>query len=414
MLHQIKTLKDVVDWGLCTGCGACQYSCRKGGVTLVNIPSLGIRPKFLNEECANCTECLKICPGYQVNGTLQDSGGCSRADGYEDIGPVLEVWEGHASDPEIRYKGSSGGVLTALAVYCLEHEGMTGVLHTDSTLGESWKNRTVLSSSREEVLSCAGSRYAPAAPCEGLNRIEVSEGQCVFIGKPCDAAAVTMLRRERPGLSNQLGLVLTFFCAGTPSTKGTLDLLQSIDVNAQEVSSLNYRGEGWPGNFRVKLSSESGQRSMTYDESWSKLTSYRPLRCNLCPDGLGRLADISCGDAWHAYDQNGNPGRSLVLVRTARGKEILERAMAAGYVTLVAAKVEAVRSAQPGLLQRRKELFGRLLALRLLMIPVPRFSNFFLFHSWLRLPMKRKAITIAGTFRRALVRGWWRPHVPLD
>lgn len=410
MLNRIQTLKDVVDWGLCTGCGACLYACRKGAVTLVNILAVGIRPQFSSEGCANCTDCLSICPGYQVNGALQGGGECAKSDGYEEVGPVLEVWEGHASDPEIRHRGSSGGILTALAVYCIEHEGMKGVLQTASRPGEPWSNQTVLSRSREDVVSCAGSRYAPAAPCEGLNQIEESEGLCVFIGKPCDAAAVTMLRRERPELEKRLGLVLTFFCAGTPSTNGTLDLLQSMNVSAQDVSKLNYRGEGWPGNFRVNLQKSSDEKSLSYHQSWAKLTSYRPLRCNLCPDGLGRLADISSGDGWHAYNENGDPGRSIVLVRTERGREILRRAMAASYVVLTPATVETVRSAQPGLTQRRKELFGRLLALRILMIPTPRFSNFSLFRSWLRLPITRKAKTIAGTLTRALRRGWWRAH----
>ena len=410
MLHQIKTLKDVVDWGLCTGCGACHFACNKGAVKLVNIPAVGIRLQFITAGCAGCTECLSICPGYQVNGGLSQNGACSTSNGFEEIGPVLEVWEGHASDPQIRHKGSSGGVLTALAVYCLEHEGMKGILHTASAPAEPWKNVTVMSSTREEVLSRAGSRYAPAAPCGGLDKIEESDGPAVFIGKPCDAAAVTMLRQQRPELAKKLGLVLTFFCAGTPSTNGTLDLLKSMDVSADNVSTLNYRGEGWPGEFRVGYGPGSQQKSMSYDESWAKLTGYRPLRCNLCPDGLGRVADISCGDAWHAYNEGGSPGKSLVLVRTARGREILRRAIAAGYVTLAPANAETVKAAQPGLLQRRRELFGRLLALRLMMIPTPRFSNFSLARSWMRLSMGRKVKTVAGTLRRAATRGWWRPQ----
>jgi len=410
MLHQIRTLKDVVDWGLCTGCGACHYACRKGAVKLVNIPAIGIRPQFTATGCAGCTECLSICPGYQVNGTLSQNGAYSRRDGFDEIGPVLEVWEGYASDPAIRHKGSSGGVLTALAVYCLEQEGVKGILHTASAPGEPLKNVTVMSSTREEVLSRAGSRYAPAAPCSGLDRIEESDGPCVFIGKPCDAAAVTMLRQQRPELAEKVGLVLTFFCAGTPSTNGTLDLLKSIDVSVDDVSTVNYRGEGWPGQFRVGFGPGSQQKSLSYEESWARLTGYRPLRCNLCPDGLGRVADISCGDAWHAYNGDGGPGKSLVLVRTAKGREILRRAIAAGYVTLTQANVETVKSAQPGLLQRRRELFGRLLALRLMMIPTPRFSNFSLFRSWMQLPIGRRMRTVVGTLRRAATRGWWRPQ----
>src|SRR5689334_3426814 len=65
--RKIRGIQDVVDWGLCTGCGACYYACSKGEVSLVNIEAVGIRPQFNTAQCASCTECLSICPGYHVD-----------------------------------------------------------------------------------------------------------------------------------------------------------------------------------------------------------------------------------------------------------------------------------------------------------------------------------------------------------
>jgi coenzyme F420 hydrogenase subunit beta len=412
MLNRISTLKDVVDWGLCTGCGACHFNCDKGAVALVNVQSLGIRPQFTSEGCAGCTRCLSICPGNRIDGR-QATGPAIASEFYSEIGAVLEVWEGHAADPEIRYRGSSGGVLSALALYCLEREGMKSVVHSGKSKAQPWANITHVSRNREQILSHTGSRYAPSSPCEGLQEIEHSDGPCVFIGKPCDTAAVAMLRTERAGLDRNLGLVLTFFCAGTPSAKGTLDLIDSLGVERGEVRSVRYRGEGWPGEFRILQNDNAAEKSLTYAESWDRLTGYRPLRCNLCPDGLGRVADISCGDAWHRFGSAGDPGRSLVLVRTKRGQEILRRAIAAKYVELSPAGGDEVLRAQSSLLNRRRELFGRLLALRLLMIPTPQFVNFSLMRSWLQLPILRQMQTITGTLRRAVLRGWWRRRPPV-
>jgi coenzyme F420 hydrogenase subunit beta len=402
--RRIRTIGDVVDWGLCTGCGACAYFCDKNAVTLTNIPAVGIRPQFTAPDCAACTACLAVCPGYSVDAEPANESAARESD--RGFGACLQIWEGFACDPEIRFNASSGGLLSALALYCLEHEGMRFVLHTGADPTKPWENRTVRSATRTEILSRTGSRYAPASPCDGLRSIEDSEGPCVFIGKPCDVAAVSELRRRRPELDRNLGLVLTFFCAGTPSTEGTFRLLESMSVDPTQVQSIRYRGRGWPGRFTVRWG-QSPERSLSYAESWGVLTGYRPWRCHLCPDGLGQTADISCGDAWERFSGEPDPGRSIVIVRTERGREILRRAIQARYVELELVTAETVIAAQRNLLGRRKEIFGRLLAMRLLLIPAPRFRGFFLFRSWFGLPVVAKLRSLAGTWKRVVSRGLW-------
>jgi coenzyme F420 hydrogenase subunit beta len=198
---------------------------------------------------------------------------------------------------------------------------------------------------------------------------------------------------------------LSFFCAGTPSTKGTLDLIAELGARPDDAKDLHYRGNGWPGRFRLTLRDQPQPRSLSYDESWSKLTRHRPLRCNLCPDGLGRFADISCGDAWDRFDQD-DFGRSLIVVRTERGRRILHSAARAGYVTLGAAAPPRLQRAQQNLLKRRRELFGRLLALRLLAIPIPSYRGFGLFGAWSVSGVRVWFTSIAGTLSRGIRNGW--------
>src|SRR5258707_1343211 len=104
------------------------------------------------------------------------------AEADHEFGPVLEIWEGFASDPEVRMRASSGGLLTALSLYCLEREGMASVLHTGQDPEKPWLNKTVQSRGRSDLLQRTGSRYAPASPCDGLRDIENSSEPCVFVG----------------------------------------------------------------------------------------------------------------------------------------------------------------------------------------------------------------------------------------
>lgn len=411
MSLRIKNLQDVVDWGLCTGCGACKYATPSGTVQLVNIESIGIRPQFDSAAADSSTSLLESCPGYTVDSFRASGPVRSPADADQQIGVAIEIWEGYAADPEIRFRGSSGGLLTALALYCLDHENMGFVLHSGMDEQKPWLNKTVTSRTREELLKRSASRYAPASPCEGLGEIEAADSAAVFIGKPCDASAAMSLRRDRPQLDCNLGLVLTFFCAGTPSTRGTLDLIQEFGIPQQDVTLVRYRGDGWPGLFLVKGKVE---KSLTYVQSWGQLTGYRPFRCHLCPDGLGRVADIACGDAWEQYDGVGgnDPGKSIVLVRTERGREILRRAQDAEYVQLSQITAENVFQAQHNLLSRRRDIFGRLVAMKSLGIPTPRFRGYGLADAWLHSSLKRQVKTVVGTLRRLIQRGLWHRRRP--
>lgn len=407
-MRTIKTLKDVVDWQLCIGCGACYYACDRGAIQLENVLDAGIRPRFIEEGCGSCTRCLSFCPGNIVDGDLMMEGRPKETEYDHEFGQALEIWQGYASDPEIRNMASSGGLLTALSLYCLERGGMQRVVHTGMDPDQPWLNKTQISRNRDDLLAKAGSRYAPSSPCDGLGEIEQGEGLSVFVGKPCDAAAACKLAAEKPELDEKLGVVLSFFCAGTPSTKATLDLLKKMEVPKESIRSLRYRGEGWPGGFKVRRNDSEEVKFMTYKDSWGTINRFRPLRCTICPHGLGRVSDISCGDAWNDYDDTrADEGQSIVLVRTERGRRILHDAIEAGYVTLSRIDPQQVVEAQP-LLQRRRDVGARMLGMKLCLMPTPKFPGFSLFRAWWGLPLKRKVMVTGGMVRRLVTRGMWK------
>lgn len=400
---------DVASWRLCIGCGACACACPKDRITLVDIPEDGIRPHLDEQACDECGKCVEVCPGYATvhpPGFVKEALDAGIQEGF---GPVLEIWEGYASDDEMRYHGSSGGLTSALALFCMEKEGMRGALHTGADPDIPWKNRTVLSTKRSELLSRTGSRYSPASPCDGLRRIESSTGPCVFIGKPCDVVGTRMSQAVRIGLDRNIGLNIAFFCAGTPSTSGLLALLEHFKVDPDSVEEIRFRGKGWPGKFTVKTHVEGSRTTeMSYMESWGFLQRYRPYRCHLCPDGTGEFADLSCGDPWYREIPEDEPGQSLVVVRTERGRRILRSAEEAGYVRLKRLDPGKLVDSQINLLGKRKAIFGRLLAMRLFGLPIPKLVGFSLYENWRTLPLKEKLRSTVGTARRIVTRRYYR------
>jgi coenzyme F420 hydrogenase subunit beta len=65
---------------------------------------------------------------------------------------------------------------------------------------------------------------------------------------------------------------------------------------------------------------------------------------------------------------------------------------------------------QKELQRKRGAIWGRTLSLRTLGIPAPGLSGFSLFSNWLRIPLRDKVRSVAGTIRRAISRGMYRPN----
>ena len=409
MSRILKRVDEVVGWRLCSGCGACVPICPNKAISLIDVFDQGIRPKVDLTKCKECGECLKVCPGIELSHSRFDEATIPQL--RQSWGPVLEVWEGYATDPEIRFKGSSGGAATALALYCLEKEKMKGVLHIGSNPEQPLSNIAVFSRNREDLLRCTGSRYSPAAPCERFDWISQADGECVFIGKPCDVAALQKMQMLKPGVNKNVGLAISIFCAGTPSTEGTYKLLDKLSVKSNEVKEIRYRGCGWPGMTSVTLNGDTQEKhQMTYEKSWGDiLCKYVPFRCRLCPDSTGEFADISCGDPWYQKSTVDEQGQSLVLVRTKQCCRIIHDAATAGYIRLRDVDHRVLPLSQKSLQDKRSHLFGRLLAMRMFLIPVPSYNGFFTFRNWCSLSIIDKAISILGTIKRIIVKKWWRP-----
>jgi coenzyme F420 hydrogenase subunit beta len=330
----------------------------------------------------------------------------------EYCGPVLEIWEGHAADDEIRFAGASGGVITALGMYCLDRESMHGVLHIGMDPDDALRNRTKMSRTRAELLSATGSRYAPASACDSLKLVEDAPAKCVFVGQPSEVTALRKAQQLRPALDKKVGLTISFFCAGSPATKGTTELLKKMGIKPEDVQDLRYRGKGWPGFFAPTLKGQSEPAArMTYAESWSFVQAYRPFSTHLCPDGSGEDADISCGDPWYRPVPKDEPGLSLVIVRTEAGRRILRGAIDAGYVKLTPAEPWKLIESQKNLMNKRGAIGGRVTALRALGLPAPKLRGFSLFKNWRRLGFGEKMRSTLGTARRAISRGYYRPLV---
>ncbi|WP_341677868.1 Coenzyme F420 hydrogenase/dehydrogenase, beta subunit C-terminal domain [Niveibacterium sp. SC-1] len=319
-------------------------------------------------------------------------------------GPLVRSRTGAATDGAVRRQGSSGGVISALAIFLLESKKVDFVAQIAASTSDPLANELQLSYSAEDVLRAAGSRYGPSAPLRQMRELLGSGKRFAFVGKPCDVAALRRYMQTDPAISQQIPYLLSFICAGVPSLEGTHKVIEKLGADRTQLASFRYRGDGWPGMARA-VQQDGQVFEMDYSTSWGTiLNRHLQFRCKICPDGTGEFADVTCADAW--YGKDGYPdfaerdGRSMVLSRSEAGEALVREAVAAGAITVEDLGVGEIAKMQPYQAERKKMVLGRVMATRLALGFAPRYRRLGLWRSSLMVSPLAWLKNAGGTYRR--------------
>lgn len=403
-------IETVLKKHMCTGCGACA-AMTDGRVPMRETRDVGRRPDFsAYPQGLRDPGLAALCPAQDQTDRSTGQGRTQDA-----FGEVLAVYEGYAADPDIRFQGSSGGAVTALALASLDAEDTSGVLHVKASVADPQTNEAAISRNCDALLAGAGSRYAPASVADAVPSIKGEAGHTTIIGKPCDIAAVHAVADQDALVAASLGATISIFCAGTPSHKGTDRLLETLGAAGRKLESIRYRGHGWPGSMTARwqdLDGQDKQAGVSYEEGWGQvLQKHRQWRCYVCADHTGEQADLAVGDPWQRPSGQDGHGRSLIVVRTKKGAALLAAAVAAGHLVAESVPQDTILKAQPNLEAAKGNAFGRSLAMRFAGLPAPALTRD-MWACFKRLSVKVQVQSIVGTWKRLRRKSLFDDYIP--
>ncbi|HTL91040.1 MAG TPA: Coenzyme F420 hydrogenase/dehydrogenase, beta subunit C-terminal domain, partial [Steroidobacteraceae bacterium] len=370
------TLEEIVENGLCIGCGLCRSIAGRDQIDFVMTPQGRERPLARRPLDRAALERINaVCPGTRIGGT--DTASCDTAMHDPVWGPAERLSIAHASDPLVRFRGSSGGALTALGRFLLSSGRVNFILHVGASKSAPMRSERRLSFDAAAVLDGAGSRYGPAAVlidfCEILERAE----PFALIAKPCDVTAVRNLGRIDARVDRYMRYALTLVCGGASDLRKSEEVLQHFRIHESELALFRYRGHGNPGLTRVETK-DGRAFELTYQQLWEDQSKWMiQPRCRICPDAIGVEADIAASDVWPGGSPAGeDAGFNGIIVRTARGLELYEAAVAAGALTIDHSATYAdFDRFQPHQVRKRRAIWARLKALQATGKPVPQVTN---------------------------------------
>jgi len=306
----------ICDYDKCTGCSLCSDVCNSEAIIMKENHDGFIVPFIDNTKCIDCGLCIKNCPVVNPNRITNN-----------DLSDVI-IYEGWATNKEIRKKSSSGGVFGQLAFDNLSNNGIVlGVTFDGMKAYHKAINKL------EDLIELQNTKYvqsyASGAYIATLKYLREGKST-VFSGTPCQVAACKSFLFKKH-FSGKL-LTIEVICHGVPSY---LTLKESLKYNnAVRVKSFRNKDNGWGYHSQCMEYYTSGNKiirsNRNKDLFYRLFFSENFLRpsCYTCTfANMPRVADITIGDSWGTQNSNQDEifdGLSLIIINNKNGQHWIE------------------------------------------------------------------------------------------
>ena len=324
-----KNLEDgVINPEECCACGACVAYCSSQNFDVIKMD--GYTPKFKTnkseENCKECGICYYICP--QTKPLLRHI-----TEAYQikdELGPVLDIMGAKTTNETIKEIGQDGGMVTTIFTYLFDKKLIDAAIVSE--YDDDLKPVPKIVYNKEELLKSSGTRYSISSnilPLKDLYTIaeeilkkhkevfDINQLRLAFVGTPCQCRAIRKMHQLKLSAAQAIKYVFGLFCMENFDYDKLFTLVKSeTNEIPTDITKMNIKK-----NFYI-----TNKEKKVYEVELKKFDDAVRSHCHSCDEFTARFSDVSFGGSG-AVKQN-----SMVIVRTEQGQNLIESAIADGYI----------------------------------------------------------------------------------
>jgi len=333
--------KYVLDEGLCTGCGACVGLCPYQ----VIYHDRTVQLHYCDLEDGKC---YAFCPRTPTDLNALRELLFNSADLTPEIGAVKSYYFSRAADSRLRESTQHGGTVTALMELALAR-GFIDSAIVSSRNQEFLQNGTVVNE-KAALRNNAGSKFTVSPTVAAFNQlVNDKSGKIGVVATPCQALALAKMKlkpvKNDSGKIGQLQLIIGLYCGWTLSAEKFTKLLTQNNISLQSLKGMDIPA----GKNILELYTNNDTQAVPFDDVQACVRE----ACHYCLDSTAEYADIAVGSARFGNDWKEMRRWNQLIVRTAKGKELVELAIKRGVLEIREAPVESLQELKEAAMEKK-------------------------------------------------------------
>jgi coenzyme F420 hydrogenase subunit beta len=242
-----------------------------------------------------------------------------------------------------------GGTVTALMELALA-EGLIDSAIVSSRNQEFLQNGSI-AKDKETVRKNAGSKFTVSPTVAAFNQaVNDKSGKIGVVATPCQALALAKMRlepvKDDSSKIDQLQLVIGLYCGWTLSAEKFTKLLAQNNIDIESLKGMDIPA----GKNVLNIYTNNGTQAVSFDAVQACVRE----ACHYCLDSTAEYADISVGSARFGNDWEEMRRWNQLIVRTQKGRELVELAVKRGVLEIREAPADSLKELKKAAAEKKK------------------------------------------------------------